>query len=41
MVFVWFSHELWGNRLQTFKAFLKKINRFTEEVSFGSLKAFN
>ncbi len=34
MVFVWFSYELWGNRLPNFKTFLKNFNYFAKEVSF-------
>ena len=40
MVFLRFSYELWGNRLPTFKAFLKNFNRFAKESSFSFLKTF-
>ena len=39
--FLSFSYELWGNRLPSFKAFLKNFNHFAKEVSFSFLKTFN
>ena len=41
MVFLRFSYELWGNRLPTFKVFLKNFNHFAKDVSFSFLKTFN
>jgi hypothetical protein len=41
MVFLWFCHELWRNRLPTFKAFLMNLNHYAKEVSFSFLKTLN
>ena len=40
MVFLKLSYELWGNRLPTFKSFLKNYNRFAKTVSFSFLETF-